>query len=165
MTIKDLHNGSVVQLRNGCNYIKVDNCLFNLTDKGGFIYVDSYNEDYNMCYHNYSDSPYDVMKFNNTYKYGHSCAMNEVYCLNEWTWEREKEVLTKEEHEYLASVIAPFRDRVTSIAKIEEKGKNEAYLSILTIDNDFACLPFFDKKEKYLNMEENKSYTLKELNL
>ncbi len=75
----------------------------------------------------------------------------------------EREILDKEEKEYLNAVIRPFKDRVNYIAK---KGVRKEYIQIvLKKDNECFFLPYFEKGTMYKGMELNKKYTLKELGL
>ena len=88
----------------------------------------------------------------------------------ETIYEAPKEILDKEEKEYLEAVIRPFRDRVVSIEKRwfidnEEKEFIKIWL-VGTIDfNEYAQLPSFEKDTMYKGMELNKEYTLDELGL
>ncbi len=79
-----------------------------------------------------------------------------------------KNLLKKEEREYLSNVIKPFRDRVISIEKI---GYNDKYFISIKIQSKFTLrkmehtdLPIFENN-MYQGMENNKDYTLKELDL
>jgi hypothetical protein len=73
----------------------------------------------------------------------------------------EKEILDKEEKEYLSAVIRPFRNRVEYIQK---KDIMNEFIEI-ELDNEFFNLPDFEKDTMYKGMELNKKYTLKELDL
>lgn len=73
----------------------------------------------------------------------------------------EKEILDKEEKEYLSAVIRPFRNRVEYIQK---KDIMNEFIEI-KLDNEFINLPDFEKDTMYKGMELNKKYTLKELDL
>ena len=75
----------------------------------------------------------------------------------------DKKILDEEEKEYLSNVIRPFRDKVECIAKKIFGGKE--YIK-LTIKNDCDIdFPSFEKGTMYKDMEINKKYTLKELEL
>lgn len=75
----------------------------------------------------------------------------------------DKKILDEEEKEYLSNVIRPFRDKVGCIAKKIFGGKE--YIK-LTIKNDCDIdFPSFEKGTMYKEMETNKEYTLKELEL
>jgi hypothetical protein len=76
-------------------------------------------------------------------------------------------ILTLKEWCYLRGVIAPFRDRTTSIGKYgthDEYGDHEHIC--FTFDNDECMsLPDFEKGEMYKGMEPGREYTLEELEL
>ena len=90
---------------------------------------------------------------------------------NKWLLEEHEEpILDDIEKEYLSNVIKPFRDRVTSISKDRDTklGTSDVnYYIAIRIDNgrDFCFLPYFKSNRMYKNMEINRDYTLKELNL
>lgn len=78
------------------------------------------------------------------------------------------DILTKEEKEYLANVIKPFRDRVCYIKKVE--CINKYFISIkinskfLNCEEEYIALPFF-QNEMYKGMKSDKDYTLEDLGL
>lgn len=86
-------------------------------------------------------------------------------------YEKEKEILDKEEKEYLSVVIKPFRNRVESIQKksyreseyikINIKVKIQGNSSLI----DDILLPYFKQGTMYKGMKVDKEYTLKELGL
>lgn len=86
-------------------------------------------------------------------------------------YEKEKEILDKEEKEYLSVVIKPFRNRVESIQKkyflgkeyikINIKAKIQGNSSLI----DDILLPYFKQGTMYKGMKLQKEYTLKELGL
>lgn len=86
-------------------------------------------------------------------------------------YEKEKEILDKEEKEYLSVVIKPFRNRVESIQKksyreseyikINIKPKTQNNSSLI----DDILLPYFKQGTMYKGMKVQKEYTLKELGL
>ena len=159
--LNKLHNGAIVQLRNGKNYIKVDNILVNMNCLGGFVFLTSFDEN-GICL----DHNFDVMKYNNSYNKDYCNAAHQVFLCDTWTWDRKNQILTDEEYNYLASVIAPFKDRVKTICKNSASYKeNTAYIHIILKDNDFITLPLFNADKSYLGMELDKRYTLKELSL
>jgi hypothetical protein len=86
---------------------------------------------------------------------------------NNWLLEEHEEpILDDIEKEYLSNVIKPFRNRVSSIAKV--KDINKMYYIDIQLDDgdDFCFLPYFKPSAKmYEGMEVNHKYTLKELNL
>ena len=84
-------------------------------------------------------------------------------------YEAPKQILDKEEKQYLENVIRPFRDRVKYIRK--SNGSSSEWLKLyvkeleaVNLDDDF-CLPSFKKDTMYKGMEVSKKYTLKELGL
>lgn len=86
-------------------------------------------------------------------------------------YEKDKEILDKEEKEYLSAVIKPFRNRVESIQKkyflgkeyikINIKAKIQGNSSLI----DDILLPYFKQGTMYKGMKLQKEYTLKELGL
>ena len=86
-------------------------------------------------------------------------------------YEKEKEILDKEEKEYLSAVIKPFRNRVESIQKKYYSGKEYIKINIKskTQNNssliDDILLPYFKQGTMYKGMKLQKEYTLKELGL
>ena len=79
-----------------------------------------------------------------------------------------RNLLKKEEKEYLSNIIKPFRHRVINIVKI---GYNDKYFISIKIQSKFTLrkmeytnLPIFENN-MYEGMESNKDYTLKELDL
>ena len=75
----------------------------------------------------------------------------------------DETVLTDEERDYLDTVIAPFRDKVEYIKKIE-LSETDCYIKII-LTGDSATLPCFDINEWFVNMENETHYTLGELGL
>lgn len=90
---------------------------------------------------------------------------------NNWLLEEHEEpILDDIEKEYLSNVIKPFRNRVSSIAKVKDLTFSDLnYYIDIHIDNnddDFCFLPSFKSSTgMYKNMEVNRKYTLKELGL
>jgi hypothetical protein len=89
---------------------------------------------------------------------------------NNWLLEEHKEpILDDIEKKYLSNVIKPFRNRVSSIAKVKDLTFSDVnyYIDIhIDNDNDFCFLPSFKPSTgMYKNMEVNRKYTLKELGL
>lgn len=83
----------------------------------------------------------------------------------ETIYEAPKQILDKEEKEYLEALIRPFRKNVEVITIIKVKHPiGKAYIKICIWDENI-CLPFFESKTMYKGMEVNKKYTLKELGL
>jgi hypothetical protein len=89
---------------------------------------------------------------------------------NNWLLEEHKEpILDDIEKKYLSNVIKPFRNRVSSIAKVKDLTFSDVnyYIDIhIDNDDDFCFLPSFKPSTgMYKNMEANRKYTLKELGL
>lgn len=78
-----------------------------------------------------------------------------------------KEILDKEEKEYLEAVLRPYRHQVVEIFK-KEAGLDQEYIKIdYNNEKVYASfqLPYFDKNTMYKGMELGKHYTLAELGL
>lgn len=75
-----------------------------------------------------------------------------------------KEILDKEEKEYLRNVIKPFRNKVSYIARCSTFESDQQYISI-KLSDDIICLPYFKKDTMYKGMEVERKYTLEELGL
>lgn len=78
-----------------------------------------------------------------------------------------KPILTKEEREYLSTVIKPFRNRIKYIVKyLYEYGE---YISIVykvsDVGTSSVIFPSYDEGTTYKGMELGKEYTLEELGL
>ena len=87
--------------------------------------------------------------------------------------EEVKDILDKEEKEYLSNIIKPFRDRVNLIRKSHSKLADDIYYKVIEISikslipywkNEVIVLPAF-KSNLYSDMEIGKEYTLEELGL
>lgn len=76
----------------------------------------------------------------------------------------EKEILDKEEKEYLTNVIKPFKKNIKCIAKRTPIFEGKECIVIL-FKNDGIVFPYFKKGSMYKGMEPNKNYSLEELNL
>lgn len=74
-----------------------------------------------------------------------------------------REVLNKEEKEYLKAVIKPFRSEVKCIVK-NSINKEKEHIAI-SLKNDFLFLPNFRVGSMYKGMEIDRRYTLEELGL
>ena len=80
---------------------------------------------------------------------------------------KNNEILDSTEKKYLAAVIAPFRDKVKNIAKIDQDTGRQ-YISICHDDGLYIeniNLPCFKSGTMYVGMKPNKVYTLEELGL
>ena len=73
-------------------------------------------------------------------------------------------ILDEEEKKYLSGVIRPFRDRIEYIKKLNEHYIGDEYILIKTNSN-VTPLPYFKKGTMYKNLELNKEYSLKDLDL
>lgn len=76
---------------------------------------------------------------------------------------QEKEILDEAEKRYLKAVIRPFKNRVRYISK-EKCYDGDCFISI-ELDDENINFPYFKKETMYNGMEEDKKYTLKELEL
>lgn len=76
-----------------------------------------------------------------------------------------KPILTKDEREYLSSVIKPFRDRVDTIEKDNYLNGDEFLRIKLAQPNRFECMtmPSFKKGTMYKGMKLDTEYTINEL--
>ena len=84
----------------------------------------------------------------------------------ETIYETPKEILDKEEKEYLEAVCRPFKNRVRHIVKRKfERFYIKIFLKDDSIMGDFIVLPYFEADTMYKGMELDKEYTLKELGL
>lgn len=81
----------------------------------------------------------------------------------ETIYEAPKQILTKEEKEYLEAVCKPFKDKVKFIKKCSY---SREWIGI-HIDDEYIDIlfPYFEVGTMYKGMEPNKEYTLKELGL
>ena len=79
-------------------------------------------------------------------------------------YEAPKQILTKEEKEWLEHFLKPFKDRISLIAKYSCVEGYE-YICIHIKDDTNTTLPDFEKDKYYKGMEIDREYTLKELGL
>lgn len=77
----------------------------------------------------------------------------------------EKQILDKEEKEYLKNIIKPFKNRVQCIVKYKRAPIARECIVIMINECYSITLPDFDLNVMYKGMEQNKGYTLKELGL
>lgn len=83
-------------------------------------------------------------------------------------YEAPKQILDKEEKEYLEVVLRPFKDRIRKLIKRHSFGNENLFVEIKhfnTDSNDSLEFPEFEPKTKYKGMEIDKEYTLDELGL
>ena len=83
----------------------------------------------------------------------------------ETIYEATKQILDKEEKEYLENVIRPFRNKIKYIKKRELGFGWDILIRLNSKDCNGACLPRFESDTMYKGMEVDKEYTLKELGL
>jgi hypothetical protein len=82
----------------------------------------------------------------------------------ETIYETPKEILTKEEKEYLEAVLKPFRDKIRCI--VRSSCFDDEFIYIVFNDRDDTMeFPLFEKGTMYKGMEIHKKYTLEELGL
>lgn len=78
--------------------------------------------------------------------------------------ETKKEILDKEEKEYLEAVLKPFKDKVDCITKSSSLGGY--YINVELCNGDNLPFPdFSEQADMYVNMKPERAYTLKELGL
>ena len=86
-------------------------------------------------------------------------------------YEEPKEILTKEEKEWLENFLRPFKDRVKSICKfnIWVAGRYNEFIRIIYQSirdgEERLDLPEYKSGTMYKDMEQDKKYTLDELGL
>lgn len=86
--------------------------------------------------------------------------------LREWLLEEAKEpILDDAEKDYLSTVIKPFRDKVTSIAKKHSSVSDYEHLCVIIYPHEVMFFPQFKSGKMYKNMRPNTYYSLKELGL
>lgn len=83
------------------------------------------------------------------------------------TYEADKEILDEVEKRYLRGVIRPFKEKVKTIRKTDNKmnSKDNQYITITFKDDFNMDFPNFEPNTMYKGMEEYKEYTLEELGL
>lgn len=143
---KDLRDGDYCVFKNGDKAIKIGNYV------GIYNAVVPLREYNNKLEHNY-DSNYDIVRINRPTKY------ETIY--------KNDEILDSTEKKYLAAVIAPFRDKIKNIAKID-KDNGKQYIRICHnggLYTENITLPYFKSGTMYVGMKSNKVYTLEELGL
>ena len=86
----------------------------------------------------------------------------------ETIYEAPKQILDKEEKEWLKNFLRPFKSKEVYIEKIH----NDFYGQYIKIqlknymdEDEFINLPYFEKDTMYKGMELDKKYTLEELGL
>lgn len=76
-----------------------------------------------------------------------------------------KEILDKEEKEYLSSVIKPFKNKIRLIRKTSTLIGSKEYIVISVKDGSSLIFPSFKTGTMYKGMKIDKGYTLEELRL
>lgn len=146
MKKSDLKDGDYCIFKNKERAIKMGEYV---VANGGGIPLKEYN---NKLEHNYN-SNYDIVRIDRPTEY------KTIY--------KNDEILDSTEKKYLAAVIAPFRDKVKNIAKID-KDNGKQYICICHYGGLYTeniTLPYFKSGTMYVGMQPNKEYTLKELGL
>ena len=99
---------------------------------------------------------------------GHKIELGVEYLFDNWK-EYVEPVLTSEEHDYLANIIKPFEDRVSTIQKIAVNDNENRIVICVTSEDKKTCyyinLPPFEKNRMYKNMDEGRLYHPLELGL
>ena len=113
------------------------------------------------------DSNEDGKKFCNIFAEGEESMVSKIERLKEYEtiYEAPKEILTKEEKEYLEAVIRPFRERVEYIRLRCWRTDWKDFIEIGIKNDDNVGLPSFNHNTMYKGMELDKEYTLEELGL
>lgn len=176
---------TIVKLRNGKYHVLDDGFIY--MGKEGVIPVErEYNDDLT----NKINTQLDIVKHSGLQKksgnfieeLAWTAALMRTIDTNpikdsdiRWAWEREenkKDILTKEEKEYLSIVIKPFRNRIISLEKRARDLDKNTYYILMTLQalgthdlKDRFSLADFYRSEAYKGMEEYKAYTLDELGL
>ena len=72
--------------------------------------------------------------------------------------DKNKEILTKKEKQYLRKFIRPFKNKIEWIEKVRIYEPAREYIQILLNTDEEINLPCFKSEEKYKNMKLNKRY-------
>lgn len=144
--MKKLQNNDIVILRNGDKLRVNRNYLLSINSGLPILHLGYFNKE--TLTHE-DNKNYDIIK-----------VLRPEYKI---VFEH-KELLDKEEKEYLSQVIRPFRDKIKFIVK-ENRYSNNCFIKAILENNDGLCLPDFKKGTMYKNLEIGKDYTLKDLNL
>lgn len=143
---KDLRDGDKCTLKNNEKAFVIDKTVVTKDDVLSLY-------DYNSKLEHNFNSNYDIVKVDRPVGY------KTIY--------KNDEILDSTEKKYLAAVIAPFRDKVKNIAKID-RDIGRQYISICHDDGLYIeniALPYFKSGTMYVGMKSNKVYTLEELDL
>ena len=174
MKKSDLKNGCVVETRNGRKYIKIDNTLvcFEIIDNKitPYCWLDLRLFKENLT--SVENKKFDIMKVHNDVETLGNCylAVYDVYkskTCYAWTWvrkEKPKTILTPKEYEYLKAVIAPVKDRVNFIQKVEYHLTQKQFIYI-DLNDGCMNLYYFEPNTQFIDMDLQEEYTLEDLGL
>lgn len=143
---KDLRDGDKCTLKNNEKAFVIDKTVVTKDDVLSLY-------DYNSKLEHNFNSNYDIVKVDRPVGY------KTIY--------KNDEILDSTEKKYLAAVIAPFRDKVKNIAKID-RDNGKQYICICHnggLYTENITLPYFKSGTMYVGMKSNKVYTLEELDL
>lgn len=143
---KDLRDGDYCVFKNGDKAIKIGNYV---GTHNAVVPLREYN---NKLEHNFNPRR-DIIRIDRPTEY------ETIY--------KNDGILDSTEKKYLAAVIAPFRDKVKNIAKID-KDNGKQYICICHYGGLYTeniTLPYFKSGTMYVGMKSNKVYTLEELGL
>lgn len=146
VTKSDLKDGDYCVFKNGDKAIKIGNYV---GMHNAVVPLREYN---NKLEHNFNPRR-DIVRVDRPTEY------KTIY--------KNDEILDSTEKKYLAAVIAPFRDKVKNIAKID-KDNGKQYICICHYGGLYTeniTLPYFKSGTMYVGMQQNKEYTLEELGL
>lgn len=171
MKLEDLKTGMRIILRNKREFIVLKNVVtpyrrredMYVDINGGWISSSSCGEDLtDKC----GNKEWDIMEVyaqnNGEYLNGEVLGRHAIESMNK-IWERNEEILDKEEKRYLKNVIRPFKNEIKTIVKKYFSLERE-YIFIETSDSIME-FPLFEEGTMYRNMERNREYTLEELGL
>ncbi len=79
--------------------------------------------------------------------------------------EYKEPILDDVEREYLKAVCKPFRNKMGSVQKYNDRIKGTSQFLFIILENERFSLPSFKKGTMYKNMELYKPYTLEELGI
>lgn len=137
-----------------------DYCIFKNKERaikfGGYVIMDEGGillREYNKKLEHNFNSNYDIVRIDRPVEY------KTIY--------KNDEILDSTEKKYLAAVIAPFRDKVEYITKVDaDIGRQHISIKYNNgLDFEWINLPDFKLATMYVGMKSNKEYTLEELGL
>ena len=89
-------------------------------------------------------------------------------CKDCYKWlqqEYKQPILGDIERKYLSTVIRPFRNKVTSIYKLDFDSNEHKEYILINLKDDYINMPYFTAGTMYKGMKIDKEYTLAELGL